>query len=93
MSHVRDRVPGAVYVGRAVASAGVRASPFANPTRIGPGVDWVSAVWRYHNHLLVSPALAARLPEMWGRTVACWCRLIGEPRTPANVFHGDVLAA
>lgn len=91
VSHVKERLSGAVYVGRAVPRSGLTASPFANPTRIGERFDRATAIRRYHHHLLDRPDLVARLPELRGKTVACWCRRSDEPRTKDNVCHGDVL--
>lgn len=106
ISHVGERLPGAVYIGRADPSADLAASPFAEPVR-GPRVVVVAgppsavrgasateralAIRRYHAHLLDSPAVVAQLPELRGRAVACRCRRSGEPRTPATACHGDVL--
>lgn len=91
VSHVKEQLPAAVYVGRAVPRSGLTASPFANPTRIGGSVDRASAIRRYHHHMLDRPDLVARLPELRGKTIACWCRRSDEPRTVDTVCHADVL--
>ncbi|MFD9700054.1 DUF4326 domain-containing protein [Lentzea sp. NPDC059081] len=64
-----------VYVGRAMYRGGwhLAASPFANPFR--PGVDGTreEVVVRYRAWLLDRPDLPARLPELRGRRLGCWC--------------------
>jgi hypothetical protein len=42
------------------------------------------AVALYRDHVLSSPALLARLPELEGETLGCWCGL-------DEACHGDVL--
>jgi hypothetical protein len=87
MQHYHD----AVYVGRAVPSRGLPASPFANPFRIGRDGDRALVLDRYRSYLLQRHDLLSRLGELAGRPLACWCRFAREPRTPANTCHADVL--
>jgi len=89
--HVKDRLPGAVYVGRRQPWVGLAQSPFANPFPITPESDRATVIARFREHLLGSPALLRRLPELRGRPLACWCRRDGEPRTEANACHADAL--
>jgi len=89
--HVNDRVPGAVYVGRAMGALGMSGSPFGNPFRIGEHGGRAFVFEFYRGHLLASPDLLARLPELRDRPWACWCRRDGEPRAGRNACHADVL--
>jgi len=93
--HVSEmaRYPDALYIGRASPRAGLPASPWANPYRIGPDGTRDQVIAAYERHIRQSPALLARLPELRGRPLACWCRRSDEPRTPQNACHGDVLVA
>ena len=43
------------------------------------------AIQLYEKHLLDSPELLAKLPELKGKVLGCWCK--------PNACHGDVLAA
>jgi uncharacterized protein DUF4326 len=64
-----------VYVGRAMHRGGwhLDASPFASPYR--PGVDGSrgQVIEKYRAWLLEQPHLLARLPELRGRRLGCWC--------------------
>lgn len=106
ISHVDERLPGAVYIGRADPTVGLAASPYAEPVgdprvvvipappsafRSAAANERTRAINRYHDHLLASPALVGRLPELRGRILACGCRRSGELRTPSTTCHGDVL--
>lgn len=65
-----------VYVGRAMHMGGWRlaASPFANPFRVGKhGQDAAEVVERYRAWLDEQPELLARLAELRGRRLGCWC--------------------
>jgi hypothetical protein len=92
--HVRDNVPGAIYIGRARRHDHQPPSPFANPFVTGP--TWgnqAQVVELYRDYLLHGAGrhLLAELPGLRGKPLACWCRHDGEPRTPRTVCHGDVL--
>ena len=73
-----------VYVGRANKSRGLPRSPWANPFLIGRDGDRAAVIAKYEQWLWTQPRLRARLPELRGKVLACWCR----PRA----CHGDVLA-
>lgn len=64
-----------VYVGRAMHRGGwhLPASPFASPFR--PGVDGTRSevLEKYRTWLLDQPSLLARLPELRGKRLGCWC--------------------
>lgn len=70
------RVPFDVYIGRG--------SIWGNPFIIGRDGDRDEVIAKYEKHLLNSPHLIARLPELRGKRLACFCA----PRR----CHGDVLA-
>ncbi len=82
------REPYDVYVGRANPRYGLPASPFANPFKIGRDGDRAAVVARYRAWLLARPDLLARLPELRGKVLACWCKQL----TRDVPCHGDVLA-
>lgn len=91
--HVRDQIPGAVYIGRAMPRQGLKASPFANPFKIG--TDFApareDAIRLFRLHMTVGQGRHLDLETLWGKPLACWCRHDGEERTPENTCHGDVL--
>lgn len=109
--HVNDNIPGAVYIGRAMPRRGLKASPFANPYKIGaPASHWIQAdpitregaIAAYATEVWLPDGtlrhLIARLPELRGKPLACWCRHDGVPMTngttlpgPDNRCHGDLL--
>jgi hypothetical protein len=97
--HVHDNVPGAVYIGRANGHRGLKASPWANPHKIGPQMTRSEAVWAYYEDLTERLATTARqgilddLYELRGKPLACWCRHDGEARTADNMCHGDAIVA
>lgn len=64
-----------VYVGRP--------SPWGNPFVIGPDGDRDRVIARYREYLLASPALLARLGELRGKDLICWCS--------PQACHADVL--
>ena len=65
--------PGAVYVGRRVASLGLPASKWANPLKIGLDGRRAEVIAKYRAWLVQQPALMAALPELRGQDLACWC--------------------
>jgi len=94
--HVNDHVEGAVYIGRRNKRRSLDASPFANPFKIGKRYDGKPAnrgevLLMYADYLRSYPELMARVVELRGKPLACWCRRDGEPKTIDNVCHGDVL--
>lgn len=100
--HVKDKVPGAVYIGRANARHKLAESLFANPFRIfaankyTAGASRADVIRQYRAWVMggeCGPAVLAGLPELRGKPLACWCRHDGEPSTPENACHGDVLVA
>jgi hypothetical protein len=76
-----------VYIGRANARYGLPASPFANPFKIGRDGDRDQVIAQYRAWLLARPDLLARLPELRGKVLACWCKQL----TSDIPCHGNVL--
>lgn len=77
------REPFDVYIGRP--------SPWGNPFSHKDGtlakykVDTrEEAVAKYREWIITQPKLMARLPELKGKVLGCWCKPLG--------CHGDVLA-
>jgi hypothetical protein len=106
--HVDDKVPGAVYIGRAMPRRGLKASKWANPYKIGAvltphdiplGFAYPVGVMDRHDVLVMyacmlqSSTLLADLPDLRGHALACWCRHDGEPKTNDTMCHGDILVA
>lgn len=87
--HVKDKVPGAVYIGRRM--PGHIGSVFANPFKIGRDGNRQEVLEKYREYLRTNPVLRAHLPKLQGKVLACWCRHEGEPINPGNVCHGDVI--
>jgi hypothetical protein len=65
-----------VYIGRP--------GPWGNPYVIGPDGDRAQVIAAFERYLLGSPELLARLPELRGKILGCWCA--------PDSCHGDVLA-
>ena len=82
--NVRAGTPFDVYVGRANGRYRLPASPWANPFKAGRDGTPDEVIARYRAWLDARPELLARLPELRGRTLACWCR-------PPEGFGGRVL--
>lgn len=81
--HVKDRVPGAVYIGRTNARYGLPGSPFQNPFHIDKDGTREHVIDLYREYLLNSPQLLEKLPTLRGRVLSCWCHPLA--------CHGDVL--
>ena len=92
--HVADKVPGAIYIGRRMNRQRLKASPFANPYHILPGIAArEDVIVAYADYLRQSPHLIAMLPELRGLPLACWCRHDGQSYSLDTACHGDVLLA
>ena len=93
--HVKDKVPGAVYIGRANPRWHLAASPFANAYTIGKNGDRARVLHYYASDLYMyrnKPGdIMHLLPELRGKPLACWCRHDGEECTAENRCHGDIL--
>lgn len=75
-----------VYVGRACFMGGwkLAASEWANPFSVKECKTAEEAVRRFREYLLGKPALLARVGELRGKTLGCWCK--------PGPCHADVLA-
>ncbi len=66
--------PPYVYVGRAVPGTGNLGSMWGNPFGIGLGDGTrTQVIAKYEKWLLEQPYLLARLPDLTGKVLACWC--------------------
>ena len=65
-----------VYVGRP--------TPWGNPFKVGPDGTREEVIAKYEAWLRAQPKLMARLPELRGKVIGCWCKPLA--------CHGDVLA-
>jgi hypothetical protein len=77
-----------VYIGRRIVRGGweLATSPWANPFSVQQfGGNAARAVAAYRIYLSNKPALLARLPELRGKRLGCWCA--------PGPCHGDVLVA
>lgn len=83
--NVRSGEPYDVYVGRANKRYGLPQSPWANPFKVGPDGERWEVINRYVDWIHQQPDLMARLPELRGKVLGCWC-------APAEC-HADVLVA
>jgi hypothetical protein len=73
-----------VYIGRESRAKRLAASIWENPFRIGEGRTREAVIKAYRERLEASPDLLARIHELEGKRLVCWCA----PRP----CHGDVLA-
>ena len=69
--HVRKE-PYDTYIGRSFMEFGE--SVWHNPFRVEPGCGRKCVIERYEAHVRSRPDLMARLPELRGRTLGCWCK-------------------
>jgi hypothetical protein len=93
--NVKFGEPYDVYIGRRMVYRGrsLPASRWANPFKIGAAQSRDVALERFRSYLLETPELLAVLPELRGKTLACWCAPVGG-LTAADpiICHGQVLA-
>jgi DNA primase len=74
-----------LYIGRATPGLGLKESDWRNPYKIGEDGTREEVIEKFETYLTQDqPDLMARLPELEGKTLACWCK-------PEHC-HGDVLA-
>lgn len=69
--HVR-KAPFDVYCGRSFLE--FHESIWHNPYHIEPGCGRKCVIQKFRVHLLGSPELMARLHELQGKTLGCWCK-------------------
>ena len=80
----RERHGRVCYVGRAAPRQGLAASAFGNPYRVDVDGTRAEVIERYREWILTRPELLARLHELRGSVLACWCS--------PEACHADVLA-
>ena len=72
--NVRFGEPYDLYIGRRMVYRGrsLPASRWANPFKITSAQSREAAIERFRAYLLATPDLRAALPELRGKTLACW---------------------
>lgn len=77
----------AVYIGRRFARGGwdLPASIWVNPYVVGTHGTRAQVIEMYRLYVLRSSHLMARLPELRGKVLGCWCK--------PEACHGDVLVS
>ena len=74
-----------IYIGRSHPGMGLTESDWCNPFKIGVDGTREEVIEKFERYLTQErPDLMARLPELRGKVLACWCK-------PSDC-HGDVLA-
>lgn len=88
--HVKD-APFDVYIGRQMgAGLDYAESIWHNPFKITPELPREAVVAQYHDYVQGQPELMAKVSQLRGRTLGCWCKT----RDSLDALcHGDVLAA
>lgn len=71
-----------VYVGSSCAR--FESSIWSNPFKFGTDGTRSDVLAKYREHLMSRPDLLARLPELRGKRLGCWCA--------PQACHADVLA-
>lgn len=61
-----------------------RTTSWGNPFRIGPDGDRDAVICKFKDWIVRQPGLLARLPELRGKVLGCWCH--------PKPCHGDFLA-
>lgn len=82
-----------VYIGRRMAHTDLGESIWANPYRIPRDGGRTEVIEKFCAYILNRPDLLARLPELVGKTLGCWCAPTREGVTANDplVCHGQVL--
>jgi len=83
--HVR-KSPFDVYIGRSIQE--FPESPWHNPFRIEFGCGRDCVCDKYEAHVRSRPDLMARLGELRGKTLGCWCK---DKHGQGKRCHGDTL--
>jgi len=71
-----------VYIGRP--KPGKTSEGWGNPFRIGKDGTREEVINKYREWLQSQPELLARIPELRGKRLGCWCK--------PEACHGDILA-
>ena len=69
-----------VYIGRSSNPKDIWGNPFV----IGRDGNRDQVIEKYRQYLLTNHALRARIEELRGKVLGCWCK-------PNNACHGDVI--
>jgi Domain of unknown function (DUF4326) len=72
-----------VYIGRENGRRRLKRSDWHNPFKIGPDGTREEVLEKYEAYIRSKPDLMARLGELDGKVLACWCK--------PEECHGDVL--
>jgi len=82
-----------VYIGRANRTYGLPQSKWHNPFVASKHDALGECLQKYADHILGNAELMASLPELDGKTTACWCAKSGEKLTVDDPLrcHGQVL--
>lgn len=83
--HVR-KAPFDEYIGRAIQE--FDESIWHNPFHIEHGCGRKCVIEKFEAHVRASPELMARLGELRGKTLGCWCK---DKYGLGKACHGDVL--
>ena len=62
-----------IYIGRGNRFLNLPESEWANPYRIGPDGGREEVLAKYEAHVRSRPDLMARLEELRGKRLGCWC--------------------
>jgi hypothetical protein len=73
-----------VYIGRPGKGKPARQCPWGNPFVLGGDGDRATVLAKYEQWIMRQPQLLARLGELRGKRLGCFCR-------PAEGFRGRVL--
>ena len=73
-----------VYIGRPGKGKTARQCPWGNPFVLGRDGDRATVLAKYEQWIARQPQLLARLGELRGKRLGCFCR-------PPEGFHGRVL--
>lgn len=82
--NIKDNVKFDVYIGRFNKTYNVEQSIWANPFVIGKDGSREEVIEKYRLWINSQPELLKKLPEIKGKTLACWC-------SPTYDCHGRIL--
>ena len=84
VANIHRKQPYDVYVGRPRAGKAAHHAPWGNPFLVGQHGTREQVVAMYREWLMKQPHLLARLPELRGKVLGCFCAPLA--------CHADVLA-
>jgi|GEM_PF-1080565 len=84
-----------VYIGRTMAGTKYVNQGWGNRYRVLRGESPAAAISNYREWILTQPEILARLPELRGKTLGCWCAPKGGIGGDIHgvTCHGEILAA